>query len=126
MKKLFVLMLLSVAMVSGCGDETERNDAASVQMGMIMSVLSTYRQHVGQYPSTESGLEALRTPPSDANLQKKWRGPYLQKPVPTDPWGGAWNYERLYDPQTNRTKYRIWSNGADMSPDTDDDIGGYN
>ena len=41
MKKLFVLMLLSVAMVSGCGDETERNDAASVQMGMIMSCLST-------------------------------------------------------------------------------------
>jgi general secretion pathway protein G len=75
--------------------------------------LNNYQMHVGQFPDTETGLESLRTPPTDGNLQQKWRGPYLSKPVEADPWGNDYEYEKTSE------GYRIWSNGAD--PDTDKD-----
>ena len=101
---------------------TSKEDAAKTQLQMFELPLNNYQMHVGQYPSTESGLEALRTPPNDGNLQQKWRGPYLQKTIPTDPWGNPYNYANEMDPQTNRPGFRIWSFGADMSSGTDDDI----
>src|SRR3954471_18177362 len=37
--------------------------------------LTSYRIHMGDYPSTAEGLQALLTPPS--NKADKWHGPYL-------------------------------------------------
>jgi len=95
---------------------------AETQLQMFELPLNVYLMHVGQYPSNESGLESLRIAPSDGNLQQKWRGPYLQKAIPSDPWGNAYNYERAIDSQTNRSGYRIWSAGPDTMDDTNDDI----
>jgi general secretion pathway protein G len=119
-----ILVILGSIVVASFTDilATSKEDAAKTQLQMFELPLNNYQMHVGQFPSTESGLEALRTAPADGNLQQKWRGPYLQKSIPTDPWGNAYNYERANDPQTNRAGYRIWSAGADMSADTDDDI----
>jgi type II secretion system protein G len=101
---------------------TDKEDAAKTQLQMFELPLNNYQMHVGQFPDTETGLESLRTPPTDGNLQQKWRGPYLQKSIPADPWGNDYNYTRENDPQTNRTGYRIWSAGADMTAETEDDI----
>lgn len=50
----------------------------------LEKALQQYRLDVGRYPTTEQGLAALMTKPANVN---KWAGPYLEKNVPTDPWG---------------------------------------
>ena len=119
-----ILVILGSIVVASFTDilATSKEDAAKTQLQMFELPLNNYQMHVGQFPDTETGLESLRTPPTDGNLQQKWRGPYLQKSIPADPWGNVYNYTRENDPQTNRMGYRIWSAGADMTAETEDDI----
>jgi len=63
--------------------------AAKVQISLLETALDTYRLDVGKYPTTDQGLEVLRTKPSDV---EKWDGPYLPKDVPMDPWGKPYVY----------------------------------
>jgi len=77
-----------------------------------------YQQDIGSYPTSQQGLEALRTPPADMVDPTKWHGPYLRKDIPLDPWGNKYIYE-LQGPAT----YQIYSAGPDGQPGTDDDIG---
>ena len=119
-----ILVILGSIVVASFTDilATSKEDAAQTQLQMFELPLNNYQMHVGQFPDTETGLESLRTPPTAGNLQQKWRGPYLQKSIPADPWGNVYNYTRENDPQTNRMGYRIWSAGADMTAETEDDI----
>jgi general secretion pathway protein G len=64
--------------------------AAQAQIASIAKALDMYRIDVGHYPSTQDGLAALSASPSN---EGKWRGPYLQKAVPPDPWGRAYVYK---------------------------------
>jgi general secretion pathway protein G len=64
--------------------------AAQAQVASIAKALDMYRIDVGHYPSTQDGLAALSASPSN---EAKWRGPYLQKAVPADPWGRPYNYK---------------------------------
>jgi prepilin-type N-terminal cleavage/methylation domain-containing protein len=43
-----------------------KQKAARSQMALFETALDTYRLDVGKYPSTEQGLQALRTKPSDS------------------------------------------------------------
>jgi general secretion pathway protein G len=53
--------------------------------------LTSYRIHMGDYPSTAEGLQALVTPPPSRS--DRWRGPYLQdSKLPIDPWGRPYQY----------------------------------
>jgi general secretion pathway protein G len=69
--------------------EKGRQTLAKEQIAQFESVLDTFRLDVGRYPTTEEGLEALRTRPS---ALANWDGPYLRKDVPLDPWGHAYVY----------------------------------
>lgn len=62
---------------------------AKAQIEGLSRALDAYRIDTGRYPSTEQGLAALMTKPAD---ETKWNGPYLQKAVPLDPWGQAYQY----------------------------------
>lgn len=62
---------------------------AKLQVESLAKALDTYRLDTGRYPSSEQGLGALLVKPVD---EPKWNGPYLQKAVPTDPWGRAYVY----------------------------------
>lgn len=62
---------------------------AKAQVEAFARALDTYRLDVGQYPTTEEGLNALLTRPNNV---AKWNGPYLQKAVPPDPWGRHYLY----------------------------------
>jgi general secretion pathway protein G len=64
--------------------------AARSQIEIIAMALENYRMDTGAYPTTEQGLTALRTRPESALAG--WRGPYLRKPVPVDPWRRAYVY----------------------------------
>ena len=65
-----------------------RATAARSQIDAFMTALDNYLIDVGSYPTTEQGLEALRTDPGVAD----WRGPYLRKEIPLDPWGTDYVY----------------------------------
>jgi general secretion pathway protein G len=64
--------------------------AAKAQIELFGTALDALRLDVGRYPTTEEGLKALREKPSDMNA---WKGPYLPKEIPTDPWGKAYVYK---------------------------------
>jgi general secretion pathway protein G len=64
--------------------------AARAQINALEKALDQYRLDTGHYPTTEQGLAALMTKPSD---ELKWDGPYLRRAVPADPWGNAYLYK---------------------------------
>jgi general secretion pathway protein G len=56
----------------------------------LESVLDLYKLDVGNYPTTEQGLQALITPPQGV---EHWGGPYLKgEKMPDDPWGRPFLY----------------------------------
>ena len=63
---------------------------ARAQLDAFDKALDQYRLDVGRYPSTEQGLNALLTKPSN---EARWSGPYLKKGVPPDPWGRPYIYK---------------------------------
>lgn len=67
-----------------------RVKTARSQIDGFTKSLDQYRLDTGHYPSTEQGLAALRTKPSD---ETKWAGPYLTKDVPADPWDKPYQYK---------------------------------
>jgi general secretion pathway protein G len=81
--------------------------------------LMAYRVNVGQYPSTEEGLQALVKKPSEETAN--WRGPYIKKLNP-DPWGNAYQYK--FPGEKSPGSYDIWSFGPD-GVESDDDIGNW-
>ena len=64
--------------------------AARVQINNFEQALTQYKLSTGLFPTTEQGLEALRSKPTNVN---QWDGPYLRKEIPLDPWGHAYVYK---------------------------------
>ncbi|HTZ00393.1 MAG TPA: type II secretion system major pseudopilin GspG [Rhodocyclaceae bacterium] len=64
--------------------------AARAQIDALEKALDQYRLDTGHYPTTEDGLAALMTKPSN---ETKWDGPYLKKDVPVDPWGNPYVFK---------------------------------
>lgn len=71
---------------------------------------------VGQYPTTEQGLDALVTQPTASPVPAQWNGPYLKKKkVPKDPWGRDYVY---VSPGTHNTEsYDLSSLGVSGQED---------
>ncbi len=91
---------------------------ARAQIDAFEKGLDQYRIDLGRYPSTEQGLQALLSAPAG---EARWRGPYLRKAVPADPWGNAYVYRQPGE----HGEYDILSLGADGKPggeDTNADI----
>lgn len=86
--------------------------ATQGQITQFGTALDNFRLDVGRYPTTEEGLNALRQKPSGAD---RWDGPYLQKDIPTDPWGRPYVYKSPGD----HGGYDLLSYGADGTPGGD-------
>lgn len=92
--------------------------AAQADINAHLSVaLDLFEVDNGRYPTTEEGLAALRTAPSAA---PRWKGPYLKRPVPPDPWGKPYVYRS--PGQHNREDYDLFSYGPDGVEGGQDDI----
>ncbi len=90
-----------------------KTEIAKSQIALLESALDQYRLDMGYYPSTEEGLEALISPPSDEEKKRNWRGPYLKKKkIPLDPWGRPYQYRCPGE----HGEYDLWSYGADGQP----------
>lgn len=88
--------------------------AAEAQLELFGLALDQYRLDNDYYPSTAQGLEALRTQPTGDPEARNWRGPYLKKPVPLDPWGRPYIYKSPGD--SSKTGYDLATLGRDGKP----------
>ena len=65
---------------------------ARSQIELLGGALDAYRLDNDVYPSDGQGLESLRREPLAEPRPRNWRGPYLRKDVPSDPWGRPYVY----------------------------------
>lgn len=74
--------------------EEARRMKARVQIDSLETALKLYKLDIGDYPTTEQGLQALVEAPTVGQLPKAWRkGGYLEKgKVPKDPWENDYIY----------------------------------
>ncbi|MDH4396118.1 MAG: type II secretion system major pseudopilin GspG [Limnobacter sp.] len=86
-----ILGTLVVPKIMGRPDEA-RVVAAKQDISSIMQALNLYRLDNSRYPSTEQGLQALVTRPTQEPVPSNYKeGGYLSK-LPTDPWGSAYQF----------------------------------
>ena len=96
--------------------EQAKTTAAKTDIASICVALDAFEVDNGYYPKSGS-LNALVEQPNDAS---NWRGPYLSKGIPLDPWGNSYNYE--YPGKHSANGYDLLSAGPDGRAGTDDDI----
>jgi general secretion pathway protein G len=93
---------------------TAKDATARAQIEMLGAALDAYRLDNGRYPTSEQGLSALWQQPTSEPRPASWRGPYLRKDVPLDPWNHAYVYKQ--PAEQSRTGYDLLSLGADGQP----------
>ena len=86
-------------------------NAAKSQVEIFALALDSYRIDNDLYPSSDQNLGALRTLPTTGDTPRNWRGPYLRKAVPLDPWGRPYLY--VAPGKENPTSYDLYSLGRD-------------
>ncbi|MEO8578554.1 MAG: type II secretion system major pseudopilin GspG [Gemmatimonadales bacterium] len=102
-----------------------RITTARAQVELLGVALENYRLDNGIYPGSSQGLEALRAKPAGSPEPRNWRGPYIRKPVPLDPWGRAYLYRSPGD--KDRNGFELQTFGRDGKPggtEEDADFGG--
>jgi len=83
----------------------------------LSAALDLFELDNGRFPTTAEGMDALRTAPPGV---RRWKGPYLKRPMPMDPWGRPYIYRS--PGQHNQEDYDLFSNGPDGVEGNKDDI----
>jgi general secretion pathway protein G len=122
-----IIGLLAAVIVPQVIDKVEqaRVTKAKADIQGIETALQMYRLDNSKYPTTDQGLKALTTQPTDPSI-RHWRpGGYLAR-ISKDPWGGEYQYEA---PGTHGKEYDLYTLGADAQPGGEGqnaDIGNWN
>lgn len=87
--------------------EEAKHAKAVADIATLGSAVDQYNLQNSQFPPT---LDALRTKPSGDDLPN-WNGPYIQKPVPNDPWNRPYVY--TVPGQRNTDSFDLYSLGRD-------------
>lgn len=93
--------------------------ATKVTMGGVTTALNLYEQDHGDFPTTEQGLQALVTRPSDVDEQT-WEK--RMDRMPLDAWGKEFQYTF---PSEHGEDFDLVSGGPDGRIGTEDDITNY-
>ena len=109
-----VLALVVVPKFAGRSEEA-RKTAARTDISMLEGQIDIFEQDCGRFPSNDEGLAALVTAPPNA---PKWKGPYIKRGVPKDPWGNEYVYR--YPGTHNVNSYDLYSLGPDGREGGDD------
>lgn len=118
-----VLATFTIKNLGGTLTENQEVAAQTFIDTVLDSTMVQYRINMGNYPTTEQGLQALMKAPS--GKEKKWKGPYLKK-EPLDPWGNPYQYK--YPGSRNisgANGFDVWSWGPDGKEGGSDDIGNW-
>ncbi|MCC6442561.1 MAG: type II secretion system major pseudopilin GspG [Armatimonadetes bacterium] len=113
---IIILAILAAVVIPRVVGRTEdaRRAKALTDIENLGTALNVYFADNGRYPTTEQGLRALREQPTSAPQPRVWNGPYIEKPVPNDPWGSPYAYTS--PGQHNPTGFDLISYGADGQP----------
>lgn len=65
---------------------------AKSQLENLSLALNTYYMDCKRYPTEDQGLNSLWEKPNLEPIPEDWNGPYLNKPIPSDPWGNPYQY----------------------------------
>lgn len=92
---LVVIILLSMIatlivpkMFKGLGEQKRK--IAKAKMANIESAIGRFYIDCGRFPDEAEGLEELLVAP--AELEEKWKGPYLKRSELLDPWEIPYDY----------------------------------
>lgn len=97
---------------------------AKTDIRQIETALQLYRLDNFKYPSTDEGLEALVTKPSDVSAPNWNPRGYMQK-VPNDPWERPYLY-RSPGQQGEIDIYTLGADGQEGGEGVDADVGNWN
>ncbi len=111
---LVVIVLLAIIasvyvprMFKGMGKQ--KSIMARAKMANIESAIITFQLDCGRFPDDSLGLDELITPPAD--LEEKWKGPYLKRSELLDTWKNPYIY--VEEGEINPGSFDLISNGAD-------------
>ena len=112
-----VVVILSVLGALVVPQIIDKVDVAKVKRAQsdiraVQTALDLYRLDNFKYPTTEQGLQALVTQPSDPTITNYRTGGYLDA-LPKDPWNNLYVY---VNPGPNGMDYDIISYGRDGKP----------
>jgi general secretion pathway protein G len=86
-----------------------KRDIAKAKMATIENAIGRFYMDCGRYPDESEGLEMLLTAP--AELEEKWKGPYLKRSELLDPWENPYVY--VEEGEVNPGSFDLISFGAD-------------
>lgn len=118
---LLVMVILTVLAAIVVPKFTSRSEAAKVtaaktQIGSFDQALDLMEVDVGRYPTTDEGLQALM----QLSNVPSWKGPYLKRAIPKDPWSHDYIYR--CPGQHNTSGYDLYSWGPDGREGGGDDV----
>lgn len=90
-----------------------RLKTAKSQIQILSLALDAYHLDCDTLPTTEQGLDALRSLPV-SDPPSGWKGPYLRQLVPMDPWGRPYVY--VSPGVENPSSYDLYTLGKDGKP----------
>jgi general secretion pathway protein G len=116
-----VLAAMALPRFAGRSEQARASVAKTDIAANISVALDLYELDNGRYPTTEQGLEALRTKPTSSPEPRNWNGPYLRR-ASVDPWGNIYQYK--YPSTRKGVDYELYSLGPD-GVESGDDIGNW-
>jgi general secretion pathway protein G len=119
---LLVMVILTVLAAVVVPKFTKRSEqaritAARADLANIEVALDAFEIDNGRYPTTSEGIKWLVEEPTSMS---NWKGPYIKRGVPKDPWGNEYVYRQPGRHNTNG--FDLYSYGSDGSDGGDDDI----
>lgn len=109
-----ILVSLVAPRLAGRSEEARKQAARADIDGGISLALDLYEMDNGRYPGK---LDDLVTKPGES---LNWKGPYLKKGLPKDPWGNLYIYK--FPGTHNPSSHDLSSSGPDKQEGTADDI----
>ena len=99
--------------------EQARITAANTDISNLEVALDAFEVDMGRYPTSTEGMKALIEQPSGAQTSS-WKGPYIKRGIPNDPWGNPYVY--IIPGKHNTSGYDLYSYGPDGKDGGSDDI----
>jgi general secretion pathway protein G len=114
---LVILGLLAAVVAPRVFDKLAKgkDQIAKIQIKELEGALQLFSFDMGRFPNTSEGLDSLVRNPGNSD---SWKGPYLSKELPKDPWGRPY----IYRNPGMHGDYDIFSYGADGTDGGGDDI----
>lgn len=95
--------------------------AARSDLSSLANALEMYYLDNNAYPTTEQGLNALKTKPTSSPEPKNWNSAGYIKKLPKDPWGNPYLY--IYPGANGDFElYTLGADGKEGGTENDSDI----